>query len=629
MPARSAAVSSLLLLSSLFLIPTALGDALPLPRDDTGSRRADPTEARHHHRELLQDSGPLAFIRSMHARVVKSGVLGRGATGAVKGESRTQPSPPGDQALAALDDGGDVIPIEVAGSRREEDVRQKWMSVREEWDRPSCVRLRMRSSQLTQAGAPKGGGTSDEHASPSCPATRFLVVDDPFHDDGSGLMLIKLQRLLALACRTQRTLVLPHGTYNELTRLVDLSPLQAVGHCLLSSQNDWQAEATRLWKGYTKQHLSDLPATPNYHSPARAPAFQSGTALSHVAEILNRDDLGMSAAVAMDAAHALATCTSRHDERSFYAHLRPPKEVLSEVQYFQYYWLHAQDPRAPQSSSTRHTKEYFRKLAKKEHLGKPGMGKFFAVSPALKREDCVELALGHFHASTAYGAVPQHVAATCWPTFDVTLAVQQELLGHPWQPTFVSSEAQQSSWRIDFNLQRTNQSRELGRPPRGLALSYDPTSDMQWERRLEEKRSANELFRQCDAQRKYDPTSVDPGACEAQRASFAPNLDKTALDRGERAVNFWLLAVGKAFLGSSADPQSVAVANIRAAQGAGGALLMWGGAASGVDVSDQPVRHHWTKLKHGPPHVQDSAGDEFWKCERYCYWCGPEQHARC
>jgi hypothetical protein len=59
-------------------------------------------------------------------------------------------------------------------------------------------------------------------------------------------------------------------------------------------------------------------------------------------------------------------------------------QVLSEVQYFQYYWLHAQDPRAPQSSSTRHTKEYFRKLAKKEHLGKPGMGKFFAVSPALK-----------------------------------------------------------------------------------------------------------------------------------------------------------------------------------------------------------------------------------------------------
>jgi hypothetical protein len=111
--------------------------------------------------------------------VVKSGVLGGGATGDVKGESRTQPSPPGGQALAALDDGGDVIPIvrhthhplptpsclnptthehwegvfqvrhtigrcltlsgvcmqEVAGSRREEDVRQKWMSVREEWDR--------------------------------------------------------------------------------------------------------------------------------------------------------------------------------------------------------------------------------------------------------------------------------------------------------------------------------------------------------------------------------------------------------------------------------------------------------------------------------------------------------------
>jgi hypothetical protein len=31
----------------------------------------------------------------------------------------------------------------------------------------------------------------------------------------------------------------------------------------------------------------------------------------------------------------------------------------------------------------------------------------------------------------------------------------------------------------------------------------------------------------------------------------------------------------------------VAVANIRAAQGAGGALLMWGGAASGVDVSGE------------------------------------------
>jgi hypothetical protein len=59
--------------------------------------------------------------------------------------------------------------------------------------------------------------------------------------DGFGLTLIKLQRLLALACSTQRTLVLPHGTYNELTRLVDFSPLQAVGHCLLSSQNDWQA----------------------------------------------------------------------------------------------------------------------------------------------------------------------------------------------------------------------------------------------------------------------------------------------------------------------------------------------------------------------------------------------------
>jgi hypothetical protein len=63
MPPRSATVSSLLLLSSLLLISAALGDALPLPRDDTGSRRTDPTEAHHHHRELLQDSGPLAFIR--------------------------------------------------------------------------------------------------------------------------------------------------------------------------------------------------------------------------------------------------------------------------------------------------------------------------------------------------------------------------------------------------------------------------------------------------------------------------------------------------------------------------------------------------------------------------------------
>jgi hypothetical protein len=71
----------------------------------------------------------------------------------------------------------------------------------------------------------------------------YLVFFPSFTDsqDGFGLMLIKLQRLLALACRTQRTLVLPHGTYNELTRLVDLSPLQAVGHCLLSGQNDWQA----------------------------------------------------------------------------------------------------------------------------------------------------------------------------------------------------------------------------------------------------------------------------------------------------------------------------------------------------------------------------------------------------
>lgn len=44
-------------------------------------------------------------------------------------------------------------------------------------------------------------------------------------------------------------------------------------------------------------------------------------------------------------------------------------------------------------------------------------------------------------------------------------------------------------------------------------------------------------------------------------------------------------AVGEAFLGSAADPQSVAVANIRAAQRVEGAVLQWGGAAPGVDVS--------------------------------------------
>ena len=58
--------------------------------------------------------------------------------------------------------------------------------------------------------------------------------------DGYGLLLLKLERLLALACLTGRTLVIPTATYGILGRLIDLSALQNAGFCFVPANGPWQ-----------------------------------------------------------------------------------------------------------------------------------------------------------------------------------------------------------------------------------------------------------------------------------------------------------------------------------------------------------------------------------------------------
>lgn len=60
--------------------------------------------------------------------------------------------------------------------------------------------------------------------------------------DGYGMMLIRLERLLALGCLTRRTLVLPAKTFKALQSLVDLPALEAAGYCLVPDASPWQVK---------------------------------------------------------------------------------------------------------------------------------------------------------------------------------------------------------------------------------------------------------------------------------------------------------------------------------------------------------------------------------------------------
>eukprot|EP00873_Tetraselmis_striata_P020612 jgi/Tetstr1/440876/TSEL_029149.t2 len=577
-------------------------------------------------RSLLQGehSGPLDFIRSMHAHVFPSG----SAAASVADPKRSAPvedAGAGGQGQGAVEP-TQVVPMAPAGSMGENSAKRHWLEVRAEWGRDTCMTQRSKQrqklhNQPTAAEAAVAGAT--------CPPLRFLLVTDDFHQDGYGLMLIKLQRLLGLGCLTERTLLLPPATFSALAGLVDLQALRSAGYCLESSKRDlWREGAVALVAQYRKAGVTGLPDASAFATPALAPTFQPGMPLGHVARVMNSGSLGTAPIASISAAHALSTCTAWREENAFYRVLKPPQDVLQEMQYFQYYWMHA--------SHSHYGKEVppgtllptgtWHKLAKKIGLGKPGSGHFLSVSPALMEEECAYVARSYFHDSTTYGHVPEHVAAACWPTLNTLLGVQRAVLGHPGQPMFVPSE--QSQWRMEINLQLLNET-DAERFKHSVALSYEPLSTLQWERRKQEQNVATDLYNQCVKQRKHDPASVQSGGCEAQRDSKAPNLDKALLERVAPFVNFWLLTVGEAFLGSAADPQSVAVANIRAAQRVEGAVLQWGGAAPGVDVSGKPASHHWQLLKHAPPHVQHPVGEDYWSCERYCYWCGPDQRSRC
>lgn len=136
--------------------------------------------------------------------------------------------------------------------------------------------------------------------------------------------------------------------------------------------------------------------------------------------LLRSGSLGTAPIASISAAHALSTCTAWREENAFYRVLKPPQDVrpfyyytlpprsktstlnfrdagltltegwaapqvLQEMQYFQYYWMHA--------SHSHYGKEVppgtllptgtWHKLAKKIGLGKPGSGHFLSVSPAL------------------------------------------------------------------------------------------------------------------------------------------------------------------------------------------------------------------------------------------------------
>ena len=64
--------------------------------------------------------------------------------------------------------------------------------------------------------------------------------------EGYGTMLLKLERLLALACLAGRTLVIPSATYGVLSKLIDLPALEAAGFCFVPANGSWQVRTVLL-----------------------------------------------------------------------------------------------------------------------------------------------------------------------------------------------------------------------------------------------------------------------------------------------------------------------------------------------------------------------------------------------
>uniref|UniRef100_A0A061S0D0 Uncharacterized protein n=2 Tax=Tetraselmis sp. GSL018 TaxID=582737 RepID=A0A061S0D0_9CHLO len=552
--------------------------------------------------------GPIEFVKNMGARVVAAPrPVPKQDFDYDQDESSPAEAPVATTAAPLTD-----TPFPTPQPNTEAEARRLWADARAERRRRSCKELRRTSAAKALSGNATLRAVESSNDKLGC--SRILFVStDPFHEDGPGRMLLRLERLLTLACLTRRTLVVPQPTWAALASLTDLGALPSAGYCLVSSSSGWQEGAKKAWAGLRAKHAKVLPSRPTYEAAADGEAFRSGIPLSNVAEVLCREPHRLKGSVFVPSDLTLALCTSTADEREFYAALEPPPKALAEVQYFQYYWLKQLSSHALDTS--RLGSQDFKELAKKEHLGTAGSGPFTAVSPARDREACVTAASERFH---AFGGAPGLVAETCWPSMATVSGVKQVLSGKPTEATFVPLE--HSDWREAFNSE-VNASSVSGALEWIRAVSYDPLRGEQWERRQREQSSADAVLKMCRIQQSHDPKSVARGACESRHREHSAQTDKKALQQATPAVNFWLMTAATAFVGSAADADSVVVANIRAVKGAGHSALQWKPPAEGVGG--------WSAPRDLPTHILNSRDDDFWSCEKVCHWCGPEQLSRC
>jgi len=467
---------------------------------------------------------PLAFVRSMGAHIVRSSSsAGTASTSpALKPVPRTPPLP----QPAGNEPEVETISIteQVASMDPEAMARHRWEVVREERNRKSCVWERARRTAL-----------ASEAAEP-CSKTRFITVKDSIDEAGSfGMMLIKMEKLLSLSCLTQRTLMIPQHVYGHLTGLADLNRLRQAGFCFIPDQKKWQDKALKAYQGGRVTGLNGGPSkAAKFFDAATEPGFQSGTPLSKLADILNREDYQAQPGLHLKSAAVMATCGSMHDEKHFFGSLAPPSSVKEEVQYFQHFWMHPLTKLkvlVPGALSW----DEFHRLARKQSLGEIGSGHFTAVSLAQNKVECLRSAASKFH---TYNGAAIRVAATCWPTLDMIQGVKS-ISETPSHAVFVAG-LHKNEWREGFNEQ-VNASEQQGGTWR-RAVSYEPTNGEQWARRGSEQKSAKLKFQTCKSQQTHDPSTVAAGACEKLLKDYSTKADHPSLNLLAPYVNFWLMA---------------------------------------------------------------------------------------